>query len=209
MTILSDVYRDLVLAVRSLAKARTFTFVCVVTLGIGMAPVIAVQAWMRVFRTPPPGLNTEGLVELVTTRVGPRQASDQWSYPDFVDLRDAQTGVSMTGWARGVSDIIVPDTGEVRKASPTIFVSTNYFSTMGVVLARGTGFHESTDPMVIPTFNFWQRRLGSDPDIVGRMLTVNEVPHLVAGIAPERFEGHMALSEAELFLSLERYPGSG
>ncbi len=207
MNKLADVYRDLVFVVRSLANARTFTFVCVGTLGIGMAPVIAVQAWMRVFSTPPPGLKTGGLVELVTTRVGPRQASDQWSYPDFIDLRDAQTGVSMTGWARGVSDITVPDTGEVRKASPTIFVSANYFSTMGVVLARGTGFHESIDPMVIPTFSFWQRRLGSDPDIVGKMLTVDGVPHLVAGIAPERFEGHVALSEAALFLPLERYPG--
>jgi putative ABC transport system permease protein len=207
MNKLTDVYRDLVLAVRSLAKARAFTFVCVATLGIGMAPFIAVQCWMRVFRTPPPGVNTEGLVELVTTTVGPRQATDQWSYPDFVDLRDAQTGVSMAGWTRGVSEITIPDTGEVRKASPTIFVSGNYFSTMGVVLARGTGFHQSTDPVVIPTFDFWQRRLGSDPDIVGKMLTVNGVPHLVTGIAPERFEGHMALSEAALFLPLERYPG--
>jgi predicted permease len=208
MNTLTDVGRDLVLAVRSLAKARTFTFVCVATLGIGMAPVIAVQAWMRMFTTPPPGLNTEGLVELVTNTVGPRQATDLWSYPDFVDLRDAQTGISMTGWARGVSDITVPDTGEVRKASPTFFVSANYFATMGVVLARGPGFHESADPMVIPTFSFWQRRLASDPDIVGKMLTVNGVPHVVAGIAPERFEGHRALEDAiEIFLPVESYPG--
>jgi predicted permease len=204
---ITNVYRDLVLAVRSLANARTFTVICVLTLGIGMAPVLAVQCWMRLFTTPPPGFNPEGLVELVTTTVGPRQATDLWSYPDFVDLRDAQTGVSMTGWARGVSDITVPDTAEVRKASPVTFVSANYFSTMGVTLARGLGFHASVDPMVIPTFSFWQRRLASDPDIVGKTLTVDGVPHVVAGVAPERFEGHIALSEVELFLPLERHPG--
>ena len=36
------IWRDLVHAGRSLAKARAFTFVCVVSLGIGMAPVIAI-----------------------------------------------------------------------------------------------------------------------------------------------------------------------
>lgn len=164
-----------------------------------MAPVIAVQCWMRVFSTPPPGLNTDGLVEVVTTTVGPRLATDQWSYPDFVDLRDAQTGVSMTGWARGAVEITIPDSGEVRKGSPTTFVSVNYFSLMGVVVARGTGFTGSVDPMVIPAFSFWQRRLAADPDIVGKMLTVNGVPHLVVGVAPERFEGHVALTEQSSF----------
>ena len=34
--------RDLAYAGRSLTRARAFTFVCVVSLGIGMVPVIAV-----------------------------------------------------------------------------------------------------------------------------------------------------------------------
>jgi hypothetical protein len=37
------IWRDLVLAARSLAKSRAFTLVCVLSLGIGMAPVIGVQ----------------------------------------------------------------------------------------------------------------------------------------------------------------------
>ena len=39
----------------------------------------------------PPGLKTEGLVEILTTPVGPREATDIWSYPDYVDLRDAES----------------------------------------------------------------------------------------------------------------------
>ena len=67
------IWRDLVHAGRSLAKARAFTFVCVVSLGIGMAPVIAIPYGARILRMPPPGVNTEGLVELVTTPRGPRR----------------------------------------------------------------------------------------------------------------------------------------
>ena len=83
------IWRDLKLAVRSLARARAFTFVCVISLGIGMTPVIAVPYGTRMFTTVPAGLNTEGLVELVTTPNGPRRASSLWSYPDFVALGDA------------------------------------------------------------------------------------------------------------------------
>jgi len=47
VNIVLNIWRDLVHAGRSLAKARAFTFVCVVTLGIGMAPVIAIQYGAR------------------------------------------------------------------------------------------------------------------------------------------------------------------
>jgi putative ABC transport system permease protein len=206
MNILTGIWRDLVHAVRSLAKARAFTFVCVVTLGIGMAPIIAVQYWMRIFTTPPPGVNTEGLVELVTTQVGPHSATDEWSYPDFVDLRDAATGVSMTGWATGESEVTLPASG-AKMTSQTMFVSSNYFTTIGMALARGPGFQESADAAVILGYAFWQNRLASDPDIVGKMLTVAGVPHVVSGIAPDRFAGHLPFQEVELFLPLERHPG--
>ena len=56
----TGIWRDLVHAGRSLAKARAFTFVCVVSLGIGMVPVIAIPYWARVLRMPPAGVNTAG-----------------------------------------------------------------------------------------------------------------------------------------------------
>ena len=90
-----------------------------------------------------------------------------------------------------------------------MFVSSNYFRTIGVALARGPGFvtPDTTDPVVILGHTFWQRRLAADPDIVGKTLTVDGVPHIVAGIAPEEFSGHLALQhDAELFLPLARHP---
>ena len=43
----NGIWRDLVHAGRALAKARGFTLVCVVSLGIGMAPVIAIPYLSR------------------------------------------------------------------------------------------------------------------------------------------------------------------
>ena len=76
-------------------------------------------------------------------------------------------------------------------------------------LARGAGFtdKDAADPVVILGYLFWQKRLAADPDIVGKTLTLNGLPHVVAGIAPDHFAGHLPFQDAELFLPLERYPG--
>ena len=203
---LMGIWGDLVHACRSLAQARAFTFVCVVTLGIGMAPIIAVQSWMRLFTTPPPSVNADGLVELVTTRVGRHSETDKWSYPDFIDLRRAETGVSMTGWSRGASKVSLPASAGVTTAAETMFVSSDYFGVVGVSLARGPGFQETTEPVVILGWRFWQKRLAADPDIVGKTISVDGVPHVVAGIAPDQFEGHLPLQGIELFMPLDRNP---
>src|SRR5689334_9506163 len=92
------VWSDLVFAARSLAKARAFTFVCIVSLGIGMAPIIAVPYISRIPSLPPPGVNTEGLVEVITTTVESRPAANSWSYPDYLDLRNADTGMALIPW---------------------------------------------------------------------------------------------------------------
>ena len=210
MNVLLGIWRDLVLATRSLAKTRAFTFVCVLSLGIGMAPVIAIQYGSRIFTTPPPAVNVDhptALVELVTTQIGSHRPTSNWSWPDFSDLRDAETGVSLTGWASGNSAVIIPASGMKRRAD-TMFVSPNYFSTIGVALVRGPGFSktETTEPVVILTHTFWRQHLSSDPDIVGKTLTVDGTPHVVAGITPETFAGHVSFLDPEFFLPLEQHP---
>lgn len=200
------IWRDLKLAVRSLAKAPAFTFVCVISLGIGMVPVIAVPYGARMFTAAPPGLNTDGLVELVTTPNGPRQASSQWSYPDFAALRDANTGITLTGWARAPVALTLDPVLGGKIETQALFVSLNYFSMLGVAMAQGPGFRDTADPIVVITQGFWQRRLGSDPAAVGKEMVINQVPHTVVGIAQYGFSGHLGMMDTGLFVPLDRHP---
>src|SRR5262245_1334492 len=179
---LSSIWNDLIYACRSLAKARAFTFVCVVSLGIGMAPVIAIPYISRIFTMPPPGLKTEGLVEIFTTRVGPREATASWSYPDYTDLRSANTGMALAGWTFGKSEV-------EKNSEKVMFVSTNYFQVIGITLVRGSGFSATAEPAVILGYRYWQNRFASDPEIIGKVLTLDGVPHVVAGIAPAQLDG--------------------
>jgi predicted permease len=197
-------WSDLVYAARSLAKARAFTFVCIVSLGIGMAPVIAVPYLARIPRTPPPGVNTDGLVEIITTANGSRPATNSWSYPDFLDLRNSDTGIVIFAWATAPSEIKLP--GGLKMALWPMYVSADYFKTIGVPLARGPGFEGQTDAVVILGYRFWQNHLSSDPEIIGKTLKLDNVPYVVVGIAPDQFQGHLGLQGRELFVPLERYP---
>src|SRR5678815_4997167 len=166
----NGIWRDLAYAGRSLAAARGFTFVCVVSLGIGMAPVIAIPYFSQVVTVAPRGVNTDGLVEVLTTRVGPRAATDVWSYPDYADLRDANTGMTLVGWTYGQSELN-------KESARTMFVSANYFQTVGVTLFRGPGFSATAEPAVILGYRYWQNHFASDPDIIGKAVTLDGVPH--------------------------------
>jgi predicted permease len=87
-----------------------------------------------------------------------------------------------------------------------MYVASNYFGTVGAPLARGPGFQQTTDPVVIVGHQFWQRHLGANPDIVGNTLTLNAAPHVVVGIAADRFVGHLGFHDVALFVPLERHP---
>jgi predicted permease len=209
---LSGLWRDLIHAGQTLATSRAFTVVCVVSLGIGMAPVIAIPYVSRLTTLTPPGVNTEELVELVTTSVGPRQQTQHWSYPDYVDLRDANTGITLIGWVGGQSEITFQATGGSKMRASTMFVPANYFKTLSVALVRGAGFDASADdalrsePVVVLNYEFWQNHLSAAPDIVGKAITMDGIPHVVVGVAPDRFGGHLGFTGWDLFVPLERHP---
>jgi predicted permease len=219
---LQSIRRDLAHAARSLASARAFTVICVVSLGVGIGAFVALVTVTRGLTEPARGINTDRLVELLVMPQGPlrakagKQAIEEWSYPDFEELRHANAGVAITGWTAGISESGTP---ESDAAAPmrvlTLFVSANYFSTFGVSLVRGPGFDPAVDdepaaePRVVISFDFWKSRFGSASDVVGKTLTLDGVPHVVAGIAPDGFRGHFHFLEAPsslVFVPLERHP---
>jgi predicted permease len=86
-----------------------------------------------------------------------------------------------------------------------MYVSAGYFKTLGVPLWRGPGFEGQTDTVILG-YQFWQKHLSSDPEIIGKTLELDNVPYVVAGIAPDQFQGHLGLQGRDLFVPLERYP---
>ena len=64
---------------------------------------------------------------------------DSWTYPDSWTSATADTGMTLAGWVFGETVLRATDSDEpVRMA--TMYVSHNYFRTVGVNLGRGVGF---------------------------------------------------------------------
>ena len=145
---LNALRRDLTHAARSLRKDRGFALVCVVSLGIGMGGFVALATFGRALGAPARGIDTNGLAEVLVLPQGPLRAQagewalEEWSYPDFQVLREADTGMAITGWSSGFGEIgdKPADNETTLPRVPTLYVSANYFSTFGVSLARGAGF---------------------------------------------------------------------
>ena len=142
-----SIRRDLAHALRTLAKERAFTLVCVISLGIGMGAVVALATLGRTLTAPARGINTDGLVEVLVLPQGPLRekagvwALERWSYPDYQALRDADVGMDITGWSLESSEFGEPTPDQ--KAPPrvaTLYVSPNYFRTVRRVARAWTRF---------------------------------------------------------------------
>jgi predicted permease len=215
--------RDILHAARTLAKAKAFTAVCIISLGLGMGAVVALATFSRALTSPARGIDTNGLAEVLVLPEGPLRAKagiwalERWSYPDYQVLRDADVGMDVTGWSLESSEFGGPAPNDNEAAAPRIdalYVSANYFRTFGVPLARGAGFDSTDDspsaePRVILSDDFWKSRVAADPDIVGKTLKIDGVMHTVVGVTPPDFRGHFHFFVAPgsmFFLPLERHP---
>jgi predicted permease len=209
---------DLRHAARTLVRARAFTAVCVTSLGLGMGVVILILVFMRMVLGTPPGVKDEGLVEVVVRPTGQLLAQageaivETLSYPDYLDIRQTP-GLVMTGWNYGEALFQPPDQSPAVPI-PTMFVSSNYFSTIGIGLPLGRGFSQADDASraeaeAVLSHRVWQVRFGSDPNIIGRTITVNRTDYVVVGVGPEKFRGHIGgLDDAytQLWLPLSHHP---
>jgi len=72
-------------------------------------------------------------------------------------------------------------------------VTSNFLDVLGVepVLGRNFTAEEGLDdgpPAMILTHGFWVRRFGGDREVVGRTLSLNDVPYTVVGVLPPSFD---------------------
>ena len=66
-------------------------------------------------------------------------------------------------------------------------VTSNYFDVLGVRPIRGRNFlpnEEEAADVATVTENFWRKRMGGDPNVIGRSITLDGVAHTIVGVLP-------------------------
>jgi len=188
-----SLFKDLRYAVRMLSKTPGVTTVAIITLALGIGANTAIFSGVNafIFRALPVA-EPARLIRPVEI-ADDRGTSDNLSYPDFVDYRDQSTSYSAFCAEDMVQAAI--DTQEQNDVIWGQLVSGNYFDMLQVKPLMGRTFAPDEDgapgahPVIVLGYSLWQRRLNSDPNIVGKTLSLNNRQYQVIGIAPETFKG--------------------
>ena len=119
----------------------------------------------------------------------PGMRIDLLSWPDFLDLRRNCT-LCEDAFVTSIrsSTLNVGNYAEITTGS---IVSANYFDALGVRPILGRGFEAGEDvgssshPLVVISYQMWRKRFKGDPDVIGKMQRLDNVPYTIIGVAPE------------------------
>ncbi|HEX6598222.1 MAG TPA: ABC transporter permease [Gemmatimonadaceae bacterium] len=194
--------RNLRLAARMLLKAPFVTAIAVLSLALGIGANAAIYSMFnQLLLRPLPVRDASQLVNLSAPGPAPGSTScnqagsceEIFSYAMFRDLEKAQT--SFTGIAAHRSFGTSLSYSNEPMTGDGMMVSGSYFPVLGVAAAKGRLIAPDDDRVIganyvtVLGYAFWQSRLGGDPNVVGKVITINGKPYTIIGVAPQGFDG--------------------
>ena len=186
---MDNAYQDLKFVIRSLIRHPGFTLSVLLTLGLGIAANTAIFSVVNGVMLQP--LPFESPDRLVTPNVISTQGFYiSTSIPNYFDWKNSSRSFEAFGAYRGVSPVVTGlDRPEVVRAEQVLG---DFFDVLGIAAAMGhTITAEESQPGAPPvatiSHSFWEGRLGGDPDVLGRTLTLDGEPFEIVGVMPEGF----------------------
>ena len=188
----SHMRRDLVFAVRLLARHSGLALTAVLTLALGVGANAAIfSALDAVLLRPLPFSAPERLVLLEQYIEGETGPPGPIAGAEFVDYRDrTRTIEALAAFQTTQVSLADESRGAARVAQAR--VSASIFPLLGVSPVHGRGFTpdedvQGRDDVAVLSHGVWQRYFGGDPAAVGRSITVDGRRRTVIGVMPRDF----------------------
>jgi len=146
----------------------------------------------------------DGLVALL--KAYPDGGTSGFSHPNFQEYRDRIRSLSALVATR--SEDVWLQTGEEPRRLVVEFVTSGYFSLLGVRIVRGRDFlpEETSTPdthaVAILSHALWKGQFDSDPGVIGSEVRLNRVPFTIVGVAPESYRGLQVDEAPDLWIPL-------
>ena len=210
-------WQDVRHGARVLRKSPGFSAVAVLSLALGIGANTTIFTVVNaILLHPLPVKDISQVVELDTidtkTHVGFANATKLGlSFRNFQDYRkqnEVLSGVTCViplalTWSGGA---------EAQQVNGQM-VSANYFDVLGMQPAAGRFFLPDEDTklsgnnVAVISYSFWTNKLGSDPNEIGKTLTLNAMPYTVIGVASKGFKGTFTFGTAEqIWIPTSMYP---
>ncbi len=185
---IENLLQDLRYGARVLIKNPGFTLVALVTLALGIGANTAIFSVIYgVLMRPLPYANGNRLVILHQQAPLARIEDMNFSVKEITDYREQNQTLEGVAEHHSMSFILLGR--EEPQRVQTAVVSANFFDLLGVKPMLGRTFTESddvkgADAVLVLSYKYWLRSHGGDPNIVGRVFTMNDKPHTVIGVLP-------------------------
>lgn len=198
--------QDLRYAFRTLLRSPGFTLTAILVLALGIGVNVAAFGFFNLMALRPlPVRDPATLIRI--HRRAPGSFSSNMPYPMMSFYREH---------ARTLSAVLASAAASLHfenedKPVDARFVTANFFSELGAAPKLGRLLDPNRDgaasaePVAVLSHAFWQRRLGSDPNVVGRTIRLSHRTATVIGIAAENFSG-LRTESPDLWSPIQHQP---
>jgi putative ABC transport system permease protein len=186
---MESLLQDLRFGFRILLRSPGITLAVIIALTLGIGANAAMFSLVDALLLHPLRYNDPDTLALVFDR-DPAGVAQTASPANFIDWRKAKSFSDLAGWRGGSYVVTGGDRPEqVFGAS----VTANFFRTLGVTPILGRTFLPNEDGIDNPASaskvamigaRFWEENLGSDPNVLGRQITLNGVSYAIVGVTP-------------------------
>jgi predicted permease len=185
---MNDLAQDLRQAFRGMRRDAGFTAFAILIAGLGIGASSTVFSVVNALLLRPLPFRDPGRLVWITN-------GDDWTTQaeHYSDLRELNRSFSdLAGWSGfyRAGDSELTGIGEPERLT-NVPVTGNFFAVLGVQPAIGRSFtaeecqgRYSAPRAMLLSYSFWRRRFASDPNVVGRKLTLNNGPVTVVGVLP-------------------------
>ncbi|HEY1638932.1 MAG TPA: ABC transporter permease, partial [Rhizomicrobium sp.] len=196
--------QDMRYAARGLLRNRIFAITTIASLGLAIGANTAIYSIVdAALLRPLPVPQADRLVTLETSGEGLEDTGNSadrelFSYSAFEQLGAAagdSARLALFGSANRVEARDSTSDDSPYEEVMEQFISPNAFEVLAVVPALGRFFSPAEDHYPAPravavlSYQYWQRRFGGDPAVLGRTLVIDSRPFSILGIAPKGFSG--------------------
>ncbi|MGC0774580.1 MAG: ABC transporter permease [Candidatus Acidiferrum sp.] len=210
LPILEVFWQDLRFGARMLRKNPGFTLVAVLTLALGISANATIFSFVSaVLYKRPPVQNADRVLVVYGT-----SAAHAWganlnpvSAPNYFTWRRENRVFSSLAALEPYESVNLTGNGEPERVSANR-ATANYFSVIGVAPQLGRTYATGEDQpghdrVALLDFRYWERKFGSDPNIIGKSIRLNGEEHTIIGVLPQRFQIMSFQSEVWLPLVLD------
>ena len=207
---MDTVLQDLRYAVRTLLQNPGFIATAIITLALGIGANTAMFSVVNALLIKPlPYADADRIVRIYDVNQERGVAHGEFSPQDFADLKRESRifeHLSAFNFVPGLTGKNLSGIGEPRQLS-TAFVSGDFFPTLGARAALGRTLQPSDDAVgndhsLVLSDGFWRSQMGSDPSIIGRLVSVGDQPFTVVGVMPPDYQFPSPAAQAWAPLSL-------